>query len=70
MQFQYVSAATPNRNAYIFDDDANEGNDAAQSDIVRLVLNQAFIKDPKQFKFTTEYLIELQNNSNEKKIAI
>jgi len=43
--FQYVPACTPNRNLYIIDDDSDEENDAAQSDIVRVALNLAYIDE-------------------------
>lgn len=51
--FQYVSASIENRDAYIIDDDDEEGNDAAQSDIVRLALNLAYMneKEAHEFKF-------------------
>lgn len=40
--FQYVSAAQENRAECIIDDDDEEGNDAAQSDMVRVALNLAY----------------------------
>jgi len=44
-QFQYVTAALPNRNDFIIDDDSDEENDAAQSDIVRVALNLAYLTE-------------------------
>jgi len=35
----------PNRSDYIIDDDEDEGNDNAQSDLVKIVLNLAFLTD-------------------------
>lgn len=51
--FQYVSAAVPNRADYIIDDDNDEGNDCVQSDLVRAVLNLAYMTEEKakNFKF-------------------
>lgn len=51
--FQYVSASLENRDAFIIDDDDEEGNDAAQSDIVRLALNLAYMneREAHEFKF-------------------
>ena len=51
--FQYVSASLENRKAYIIDDDSDEENDAVQSDIVRVALNLAYMKEDeaKNFKF-------------------
>ena len=56
--FQYVSAALENRSSYIIDADTNEDNDCAQSDLVRVALNLAYLKesDAKQFQFTPEGL--------------
>ena len=36
----------------IIDDDANEGNDSAQSDLVRLALNLAYMPESKAKTFT------------------
>lgn len=43
----------PNRALYIIDDDDDESNDAAQSDIVRVALNLAYMneQDAKEFRF-------------------
>ena len=51
--FQYVSASLQNRENYIIDDDEDEGNDAVQSDIVRLALNLAYMNEQEahEFKF-------------------
>ena len=62
--FQYVSASQADRGDFIIDDDDNEDNDAAQSDLVRVVLGLAFIPNPKNFKFTSELLTELRRAHN------
>ena len=51
--FQYFSPALDNRNQYIKDDDEEEGNDAAQSDLVKMVLNLAYMpaERAKNFSF-------------------
>ena len=51
--FQYVSASLPNRENYIIDDDEDEGNDAVQSDVIRLALNLAYMNEQEahEFKF-------------------
>lgn len=51
--FQYVAAGTENRAAYIIDNDLDESNDAAQSDIVRIALNLAYYlkEDAEKFDF-------------------
>jgi hypothetical protein len=41
--FQYVSAAQEEREKFIIDGDNDEGNDCAQSDLVRIALNLAFV---------------------------
>ena len=48
-----MPANVEDREKYIIDDDTDEDNDAIQSDIVRLALNLAFLKeeDAKDFKF-------------------
>ena len=54
--FQYVTAAEPDRNDCIIDDDDDEGNDAAQSDLVRISLNLAYMteEEARNFKFSKE----------------
>lgn len=51
--FQYVTAAEDDRAEMIIDDDDDEGNDNAQSDLVRLSLNLAFMREDeaRNFKF-------------------
>lgn len=51
--FQYFSPARENRNEFIKDDDEEEGNDAAQSDLVKMILNLAFLSEEqaKDFSF-------------------
>jgi hypothetical protein len=43
--FQYVTAAEDDRDEMIIDDDSDEGNDAAQSDLVRVCLNLAYMTE-------------------------
>ena len=45
--FQYFSCSMDNRADYIIDDDEDEGNDNAQSDLVKMVLNLAFLTEEK-----------------------
>jgi hypothetical protein len=53
--FQYVTAAEGDDRAdMIIDDDANEGNDAAQSDLVRVALNLAFIPETRAKKIQVQ----------------
>ena len=49
--FQYVSASVKNRDLYIIDDDDDEGNDAVQSDIVRIALNLAYMNEQEAREF-------------------
>lgn len=50
--FQYFSAAKDNREVFIIDDDDDEGNDNAQSDLVKIVLNLAFLTEEKAKSFS------------------
>lgn len=51
--FQYVSAVEgEDRADMIIDDDDNEGNDAAQSDNVRIILNLAYLTEKEAIGFT------------------
>ena len=43
--FQYVTAAEDQRDLMIIDDDEQEGNDSAQSDLVRVCLNLAYLTE-------------------------
>jgi hypothetical protein len=54
--FQYFSPALPDRETYIVDDDDEEGNDNAQSDLVKIILNLAFLteKQAKEFSFSKD----------------
>lgn len=51
--FNYVANDIPNRSDFIIDDDSDEDNDAAQSDLVRVVLNLGFLtrRQAKKFSF-------------------
>ena len=65
--FQYVTAAEGDDRAdMIIDDDKEEGNDAAQSDLVRVALNLAFMTESKarKFKFSVDGLMEATSGKN------
>lgn len=69
--FQYVPADEgEDRNDMIIDDDDNEGNDAAQSDLVRVALNLAFMPESKAkvFKFSVPGLMEATGQSDKMNI--
>ena len=63
--FQYVTAAEDDRADMIIDDDLDEGNDVAQSDLVRIALNLAFLTEEKarNFKFNKHDLTALINEA-------
>lgn len=61
--FQYVSASQENRGDFIIDDDSDEENDAAQSDLVRASLNLAFIYNGEKFNFDKQALTEVKKNT-------
>ncbi len=50
--FQYFSPAREDRNEFIKDDDDEEGNDAAQSDLVKMILNLAFMSEERAKNFS------------------
>ncbi|CDW85661.1 UNKNOWN [Stylonychia lemnae] len=50
--FQYFSPSMEDREKYIIDDDDDEGNDTAQSDLVKLILNLAFLTEKQAREFT------------------
>jgi hypothetical protein len=53
--FQYVTAAEgENRADCIIDDDSDEGNDNAQSDLVRVALNLAYLTESEAKNFSME----------------
>lgn len=56
--FQYIPAGEPDRAELIIDNDKDEENDAAQSDLVRVALFLAYltVDEAKNFKFTPEGL--------------
>merc|ERR1712032_1154950 len=57
--FQYVECSQgADRPNMIIDDDTNEGNDDAQSDLVRVALNLAYLNqsDAKTFEFNKDWL--------------
>jgi hypothetical protein len=43
--FQYISSSVENRAYFIIDNDADESNDMAQSDVVRIALNLAYLPE-------------------------
>lgn len=43
--FQYISSSVENRSYYIIDDDKDDSNDMAQSDVVRIALNLAYLPE-------------------------
>ena len=56
--FQYVTAAEEDRDQMIIDDDEDETNDSAQSDLVRVMINLAYLTEDeaRSFKFSTDGL--------------
>ena len=54
--FQYFSCAMDDRANYIIDDDEDEDNDNAQSDLVKVILNLAFLTkdEAKAFQFSKD----------------
>ena len=59
--FSYYTAADPHREDLIVDGDTKEGNDSAQSDLVKIALNLAFIKEEtiKNLDLTRDGLTQL-----------
>jgi hypothetical protein len=49
---QYVPVSTEDRARYIIDNDDDEENDEAQSDLIRLVLNIAYLTEERAINFT------------------
>lgn len=49
--FQYFSTDREDRADFIIDDDDDEGNDNAQSDLVRVVLNLGYLTEEAASKF-------------------
>ena len=49
--FQYLPYVTDDRNDFIIDGDDDETNDGMQADLVRLVLNMAFLEDDRARAF-------------------
>ena len=48
-QFQYFSCAIKDREKYIVDDDENENNDMAQSNMIRVALGLGYLLNKKDF---------------------
>ena len=70
--FQYVPAAQENRTEMIIDEDSDSENDVAQSDLVRIGLNLAFMTVDKanKFEFNKDWLTDIvqkNKNANENK---
>jgi hypothetical protein len=61
--FQYFGPALEDRSTYIKDDDEDEANDAAQSDLVKMALNLAFLSEDRarKFKFDKSFYSERQS---------
>lgn len=61
-----MTAAEDDRADMIIDNDTDEGNDAAQSDLVRVALNLAFIPESKarKFKFGKNFKASLDGKMN------
>lgn len=62
--FQYYSAVVPNRNDMIRDDDSDDDNNEAQSDLVKIFLNLAFLPEKKALHFSFDknaYKDQLRN---------
>jgi len=60
-----VSAAQEDREKFIIDGDNEEGNDCAQSDLVRVALNLAFVPNNENLKhFSKSVVMELKQNEN------
>ena len=70
--FCYYSASEPNREDLIVDGDAEEGNDSAQSDLVKIALNLAFIREDviKNMDLTKEALSHLSISHREREQMI
>lgn len=64
-EFAYFSADNPDRADYIIDDDEDESNDFMQSDLVRIILNLAYLPEEraKSFKMDKVSYMELVKNS-------
>lgn len=67
--FQYFAADLDDRASYIIDDDDNEDNDTAQSDLVRMVLNLAFIRkdelESNKFQFNAESCMSMKKKNED-----
>ena len=59
----------PDREKFIIDDDADEGNDYAQSDLVKMILNLAFMTEEqaKQFNFSKDSYSNQLNSTKQQK---
>ena len=63
-QFQYFSADLPDREDMIVDGDQDESNDCAQSDLVKIALNLAFLRkeEVESLEFTDDGLAKLKKS--------
>lgn len=70
--FQYVSADEQNREDLIVDYDDKEGNDCAQSDLVRIVMNLAFIKEDiiRNMPLDADQLTQMKLQNRERDIDV
>mmetsp|Transcript_33793 Transcript_33793/g.44593 ORF Transcript_33793/g.44593 Transcript_33793/m.44593 type:complete len:100 (-) Transcript_33793:172-471(-) len=66
--FQYITASREDRDLLIIDGDDNEGDDAAQSDLVRVALSLAYMteEEAKNFQFTPEGLKGISGDNTTK----
>ena len=71
-QFQYFSADLPDRDAFIIDDDQNEDNNNAQSDLVRIVLSLAYIRPHmiEQIGLSADEIMKMARNPDATQKAI
>lgn len=63
-QFQYYSADLPDRDAFIIDDDFNNDNNNAQSDLVKICMCLAYIKPYKldEINFSADELMKMADD--------
>lgn len=62
--FQYIDASTEDREKYIIDDDDDEGNDNAQSDLVRAVFCLAYMTKAQAdaFAFNKDAMVRFKSD--------
>ncbi len=74
--FQYISSSVENRAYFIIDNDADETNDMAQRDVVRVALNLAYLTENEakvvkfdQESFTQSEQVRLKNKAADSQIV-